>query len=170
MQRHSAQRTNPEDVREEARRLLLLLETLGRRNSLRDPLASAIEALEFTPQQVHAVMWVGTDGRLPMGELAQRLGVTEKTITGIVDRLEREGYLRRERPESDRRVVQVVLTEKGLSAYQDLSERALQKTTDFLTLLEPEDRDALLRILQRLLEKLTPAQADGATTPSPKTP
>ena len=90
-----------------ARRMLELLVAVGRRNSLRDPLAQLTETLELTPPQLHGVMWLGQDGPLPMGELARRVGVTEKTITGIVDRLEREGYAQRERDPGDRRVVHV---------------------------------------------------------------
>ena len=74
----------------DAERFNRLLIALGRRASLRDPLAGTCEALNLTPAQIHAVMWLGLDGAMPMCELAPPLRSTEKTITGLVDPLERE--------------------------------------------------------------------------------
>lgn len=51
-----------------------------------------------------------------LGQLAQRLFVTPAVVTGIVDRLEKRGYVRREGDLNDRRVVQLVLTENGRDA------------------------------------------------------
>lgn len=138
-----------------ATRLTELLTTLGRMNSLRDPLASLVEAMGLTPPQLHAVMWLGTDERLTMGEVAQRVGVTEKTVTGIVDRLEAQDYVRRVRDSADRRVVQVELTEKGLAAYREFDAEIRRKFVLFLSLLEPADEQALLRILERLVKRLS---------------
>ncbi|MFN7131211.1 MAG: MarR family transcriptional regulator, partial [Myxococcales bacterium] len=64
-------RTIP-DVEAGARRLQDLLTELGRLQSLRDPLAIAVESLALTPAQVHAVMWLGREQALTMGELARR--------------------------------------------------------------------------------------------------
>ena len=47
-------------------------------------------------------------GPLPIGALAEPLGVRVSAVTGIVDRLERAGYVRREPDPSDRRRVLVV--------------------------------------------------------------
>lgn len=156
MARLSGTRSNYATTAEEARRLLELVAMLGRHNSLRDPIAAAVEEMGFTHSQIHALLWLGSDSRLTMGELAQRIGVTEKSITGVVDRLEREQYARRIREGADRRIIQVELTEKGMQAYRELDEAVLEKTAAFLSLLEREERDALVRIMQRLVEKLSP--------------
>ncbi|MFY0526875.1 MarR family winged helix-turn-helix transcriptional regulator [Archangium gephyra] len=137
-----------------ARRMLELLVAVGRRNSLRDPLAQLTETLELTPPQLHGVMWLGQDGPLPMGELARRVGVTEKTITGIVDRLEREGYAQRERDPGDRRVVHVRLTARGQETAGRIQAQAQESLGNFLSLLDPGDRTALLRIFEKLVGRL----------------
>jgi DNA-binding MarR family transcriptional regulator len=72
-----------------------LLVALGRLRSLRDPIATTCEQTQLTPPQIHALLWLGQEETLAMGELARRLGITEKTVTGLVDRLEREGYVLR---------------------------------------------------------------------------
>ncbi len=141
-------------VEDEAHRLMELLTALGRRNSLRDPLAHVIESLELTPPQLHSVVWLRADGPLPMGELARRVGVTEKTITGIIDRLEREDYVQRERDPSDRRVVHVRLTPRGTETAEQLHSQAHARFCSFLSLLDSEDRTALLRVFEKLVERL----------------
>ena len=55
----------------------------------------------------------GQSGGLSPHELAERAGVTRATVTGLLDGLERDGFLRREADEVDRRRVQVLLSAKG---------------------------------------------------------
>ena len=143
------------NVEDDARALLELMRDFGRRDkvSLRDPIASFAESHAFTPPQLHSIFWLGSDGPLTMGELAGRVGVTEKTITGIVDRLEQAGLASRERDAQDRRVVRVALGRKGKDAYARLSEVMLKKTAAMLSLLEVEDRRALHRIVATLFDR-----------------
>jgi DNA-binding MarR family transcriptional regulator len=98
-----------------------------------------------------------------MGELARRLGVTEKTITGLVDRLERAGYLQRERLAPDRRVVRCRLTAEGQPTYEKLDRSLLEATGQLLSLLDGSDRKALFRIVEKLARQ-------GEPTTSPLTP
>jgi DNA-binding MarR family transcriptional regulator len=135
---------------EQAERLLDLLSALGRQSPLRDPVAAAVEDMQLTPVQIHALMWLGKDGRLTMGELARRLGSSERACTGIVDRLERAGLARRTRDGRDRRVVRVELARRGATTYRALRARVLTKVAAFLSLLEPGDCRALFGILDRI--------------------
>ena len=91
----------PLTVDEEARRLRLLVAGFARQRSLRDPVAALCEEGQLTVPQLHALLWLGQDGTLTMGALAQRVGVTEKTITGVVDRLSAAGHLERVRDGQD---------------------------------------------------------------------
>jgi DNA-binding MarR family transcriptional regulator len=52
-------------------------------------------------------------GRITAGRLAEESGLTTGAVTGIVDRLERAGYLRRVRDDADRRKVLVELTPRA---------------------------------------------------------
>jgi DNA-binding MarR family transcriptional regulator len=53
------------------------------------------------------------DGRFTMGELAEMLDVSPRTVTGLVDNLERDGLVKRVDDPSDRRSVYAELTEQG---------------------------------------------------------
>ncbi len=142
----------------EARAIRERFIALARRRSLRDPLAASCRDLDLTPPQIHALLWLGHDGPLTMGELARRVGVTEKTATGLVDRLERDGHLARERDPDDRRVVRVRLTPGGAALHRRIDGDMDRGVVRLLALLDPPDRKALGRILAKLLARL--AEAD----------
>lgn len=142
-----------------------MLTALGRRRSLRDPIGAAFGE-EFTPTQVHALLWLRIDGALTMGEVARRGGVTEKTITGVVDRLETAGLLERRRDADDRRVVRVRLTRKGQSTAARLFDHVTARIALLLGLLDAGERRDLFRILGTLLERL----GEGADDPARREP
>ena len=52
------------------------------------------------------------DGR-SMTELAQPLGIDNSTITGLIDRLEKAGFVQRRPNNTDRRMLRIHITEKG---------------------------------------------------------
>jgi len=121
---------------------------------MRDPIAAACENLDLTPAQMHIVLWLGTDGSLTMGALARAVGVTEKTITGVVDRLERDRLAHRERDPADRRVVHVRLAPRGAALYRRIDAGIDSKLAKLLGLLEAGDRRHLVRMVEKLTARL----------------
>jgi DNA-binding MarR family transcriptional regulator len=148
--------TRPALLRE-VRALRERLVALSRGGSLRDPVSASCAGHDLTPPQIHAIVWLGHDGPLTMGELARRVSVTEKTITGIVDRLERDRLLGRERDPADRRVVRVRLTLRGAAIYRRIDRDIEDRMARLLGLLAPADRAALARIVDHLTAALAAA-------------
>lgn len=147
-------RTRDKRLEQDVETLKALLETLGRRSSLRDPLARAMESIGLTPQQLHSIMWLSREGRLPMGVLAHRLGVTEKTVTGVVDRLEKLELVKRVRDDVDRRVVHVCLDAEGEVMAAKLEKGLHARMRALLSLLEERDREDMFRILGVLVSAI----------------
>jgi len=147
-------RREASSLRQEANVLEHRILALARLRPLRDPVAATCADLALTPPQIHALLWLGEDGPLTMGELARRVAVTEKTVTGIVDRLERDGHLARERDPSDRRVVRARLTAVGEAAYRTIDGEIHLSVQRLLGLLDAQDRRALLRIVDRIIDRL----------------
>jgi MarR family transcriptional regulator, lower aerobic nicotinate degradation pathway regulator len=86
-----------------------------------------------------------------MNELARLLGLDKSSVTGLVDRAERRGLVARVASTADRRSVLVSLTGQGRSI---VSAGAARFSADISLLLEhlpPPDRDALSRLISRLL-------------------
>jgi DNA-binding MarR family transcriptional regulator len=134
----------------DAGRLHALLVELMRHRSLRDPISATCAELELSAPQVHTLLALGHEGPLPMGDLARRVAVTEKTITGLVDRLERDLLVQRLRDGADRRVVRVKLTARGARLARRLDAEVLEKLTRLMGLLDAADRRDLFRIISKL--------------------
>jgi DNA-binding MarR family transcriptional regulator len=136
----------------DARRLHGRLMELMRRRSLRDPISATCAELELSAPQVHTLLAMGHEGPLTMGELARRVAVTEKTTTGLVDRLERDGLVLRLRDGADRRVVRVKLTAHGTRLARRLDAEVLEKLGHLMGRLDAGDRRDLFRIIDKLTE------------------
>jgi MarR family transcriptional regulator, 2-MHQ and catechol-resistance regulon repressor len=74
--------------------------------------------LELNVRQRLVIQSLGIAGGRPIAAIGQQLGLTPSTMTGLVDRLEEQGYLRREAHPSDRRATVLRLTRKGETAFQ----------------------------------------------------
>jgi DNA-binding MarR family transcriptional regulator len=67
----------------------------------------------ITGPQLWALKTISQSGKLSLGELTKKMYLHPSTITGVVDRLEKKGYVSRDRGQGDRRVTHVQLTPQG---------------------------------------------------------
>ena len=74
----------------------------------------------LTIAQIGLLFAVHQQDRLSVGEIARELHTRPATVTGLVDRLDRAGYLSREVDDVDRRVVRVSLTEPGRRVLEEI--------------------------------------------------
>jgi DNA-binding MarR family transcriptional regulator len=86
-----------------------------------------------------------------MGELGATLGLAKSSLTGLVDRSERNGLVRREADLEDSRAVRVALTRRGAKLadefYAETCRRVEALTADFT----PAERDTLAALLGRVV-------------------
>lgn len=87
-------------------------------------------------------------GSFTMQELGQQLGVTKSGATRVVDRLERAGYVRRERGEDDHRICCVSLTEAGRILLNRVLEEYARKTQESLDRLDEDMQNVLMASLR----------------------
>lgn len=106
-----------------------------------------------------ALLRLAEDDGISQAELARRQRVEAPSMCRMVDRLEREGLVTRERDQDDRRVIRVRLTEAGRAAadagrdtVKDLEERAFSA-------LSADERLVLADLLGRVLDDLPDAGA-----------
>jgi DNA-binding MarR family transcriptional regulator len=117
----------------------------------RAQLPTLAATLELSPAQCHVLHLIEPGRPVPMGQLAESLACDASNITGLVDRLESRGLVRRRPGSADRRVKELDLTPSGLRLRSELVERMTTPPASFERLSE-RDRRALVRILTRLLE------------------
>lgn len=114
------------------------------------------------------VLNAAPDGRMQMGEVGRRLVVTKGNVTGLIDRLAREGLV--ERAECrDRRATWARLTDAGRDLLGSIAPghaRLLAQLTDDLTTREKQSLVRLLSKLRRALRGRRQAIQSG-TEPNP---
>lgn len=115
----------------------------------------------LTPPQFYVLATIGYAGGLPFGEIGAKMMVTVSNLTGIVDRLEEKKLVLRKRDENDRRVVHVVLTDKGAKLHKTaipLFEKSVAQIFSSLDSTQQKELSALLRKLNH--EFAIPAPKD----------
>jgi DNA-binding MarR family transcriptional regulator len=105
----------------------------------------------LTPSQYNVLRILRGEGKpLPILEIAARTVTVVPGITGLIDRLETAGLVRRERCPEDRRVIYVALTDQGLRQVAELDEPVIDLHENLLGHLNHVE----LKELGRLLEKI----------------
>src|SRR4051794_16234644 len=116
-------------------------------------LVAMAQEFELAPQQMIALRMLGSGPR-KMSDLAHALFCDNSNVTGIVDRLEERGLVRREAAEGDRRVKLLVLTDEGEHMRVEITKRMAEPPAPIASLSEKDQR-ALRDILKRALEDLS---------------
>jgi DNA-binding MarR family transcriptional regulator len=108
-----------------------------------------------TPTQWTVLMCLWTDDGLSFTELGKRLSFDHPTITGIVDRMEREKIVKRRRDHIDRRVVKVYLTPKGKNLESEIADAGHQVDVETVADLSQKDVEKFRSWLLAFREKLS---------------
>lgn len=121
-------------------------------------LPSSAQQAEFGMPLSHVQVLVMLDhrGSLSITEISQSFGIAKPNITPLVDRLIEEGLVMRERNSADRRVVNVVICEKGRERLADIYRDLCDNLFDWTRTLSSEDMAAFngaLETIVRLLRK-----------------
>ena len=86
-----------------------------------------------------------------MGELGATLGLAKSSLTGLVDRTERNGLVRREQDPQDMRAVRVALTAQGRRLAEEFYVETCKRVEKLPAALSAAERDALAGLLGRII-------------------
>lgn len=98
----------------------------------------------------------GEPGRATPADLARRSHITPATVTGIVDTLEKAGYVVRERDATDRRITWVVITDAGRARVSEIG----KQTQELFTVTEAEQDPEKVKIIREYLIELISTHYD----------
>ena len=90
------------------------------------------------------------DGKMTMNGIAKFVGKRKSTITDMVKKLEKLGYISREKSKEDARVIEVTLTEKGWDfkdTFKEISKELQSKTYEGFT---EEEKVVLMGLLFKI--------------------
>ena len=91
---------------------------------------------------------------LNMGELSRRLMVSNGNVTGVADRLAREGLVKRWSPPDDRRSSRLALTARGRKEFTAMAKAHQGWIEEMLAGFNAAERDALMALLAKLKQSI----------------
>ncbi|BFH60167.1 MarR family winged helix-turn-helix transcriptional regulator [Paenibacillus azoreducens] len=95
------------------------------------------------------------EGELLPSQLAEHLGVTRATVTGLIDNLERDGLVSRRMSAEDGRQRSVVLTESGTTKLREMANEHYERLEAMVRLLSIEERSVFLDLLDRVTQGIS---------------
>lgn len=110
--------------------------------------------LSFSKSELFAILLIDRHGEITMSQIADYVNVPMSTATGIVDRLVKNGYLKRERSDSDRRVVVIKLTDKGKVLIDELKGTVSEYIKLVYDSLTDDERLLLMKVFTKMVDIL----------------
>ena len=98
---------------------------------------------------------------MPLGELSQRMMVSNGNVTGLVDRLVEQGLINRQPSPKDRRAQLVSLTAEGRRFFRAMARANADWIADMLVDLSSEEIDTLMRLLAKTKASARKAIGNG---------
>ena len=106
----------------------------------------------ITMPQVRVLFMLAESGDQSAGDIADTLGVAASTVTGITDRLVRQGLIERREDTADRRVVRLTLTADGRRLTTEVGEVSRTYLREVFALLSDEQLEVLVRSFENLAD------------------
>jgi len=97
----------------------------------------------ITPGGMYVLGTLKRHGTLSMTDIGKYLSMPKPHVTVIVDKLIEEGYVERQSDPKDRRIVNILLTEKGSADFESIKLAVSENLKVKLSLLSDEDQEIL---------------------------
>jgi DNA-binding MarR family transcriptional regulator len=110
--------------------------------------------VDLTGPQLTVLKMLEGLGDLSLSELSERIRAQNSTVTGIIDRMERESLVVRARSTEDRRVVKIRLTEKGAKIARAIAVEPMEIFRGALDSLSAGETRELLKILTKIAKRV----------------
>ena len=109
----------------------------------------------LTQPQFYALRFVSKHGPVKMKELSDELQVTPANVTGVIDRLESRGLIKRTAQRGDRRATLLVLTAKGKALHSRVRRRYAEFVQGSLDVFTDDEKRNLMLLLERLQKEMS---------------
>lgn len=108
----------------------------------------------ITPGGMYVLGSLKRNGVLSMSDIGKCLSMPKPHVTVIVDRLVEEGYVERHDDPHDRRIVNILITEKGLKDFEEIKQIVSEDLKERLHSLNAEEQDQLVLSSQNVKDLL----------------
>ena len=110
--------------------------------------SKGLMGFQVNSSQLKAMAAFHEDRQYSMGELCKIANVKMPSMTEVVDRLEKEGFVERVRDTNDRRVVNVQLTDDGKKAHDGILKARAKELFNIFGCLDEKERQQFLKSLR----------------------
>ncbi|MEW6307686.1 MAG: MarR family winged helix-turn-helix transcriptional regulator [Bacillota bacterium] len=129
------------DIEDLLRKVSILIRKRGR---------DILSNFDITPPQFNALIALNEAGDLTMGELCERMYLACSTATDLIDRMERNGLIDRERDLRDRRVVRLRIKDEGHRVIASVMAARISYLASVLERVPIEERERLAAALLQI--------------------
>lgn len=112
--------------------------------------AAGLRRFDLTEPQADVIFTLGNTEGMTCKEIGDLTLITKGTLTGVIDRLETKGIVKRIQGENDRRCTKVMLTNKGISLFQETFPKQVSFLKERFDRLSADERSALEELLKKL--------------------
>jgi len=119
-------------------------------NSILSRLSERNTIGELTPSQFAVLEALYHLGAMTQGEVSMKVLKSGSNMTTVIDNLERDGLVRRERDAKDRRVIHVHLTEAGTSKLEAVLPRHVTALVEEFSVLSASEQETLGELCKKL--------------------
>lgn len=116
---------------------------------------------DLKPGQAGILLILNKEGEMSQRELSEKMNLTQPSITAAIQKMERQGYIRRTPDSRDQRMLRLSLTEKSRALIQRAKEDTARLEETMLTGISLEERLLLRRILTQMRENLLEGKEFG---------
>ncbi len=110
----------------------------------------SIASYGLTTSQFFMLIALYEENGILISKLAEKVALDRATLTGLVDRLERDGLVKRTNDPNDRRAIKIYLTDKAEDLRHDLLEIYHKNNSMFLSILSPKERQTFEAVVEKL--------------------
>ncbi|MEW9672767.1 MarR family winged helix-turn-helix transcriptional regulator [Ammoniphilus sp. 3BR4] len=118
--------------------------------ALLDNIRKDIDRYEINPEHFMILELLYSKGPHPVQKISETLSIPSGSITYVVDKLEKRGFVERQPSPTDRRASNVVLTEKGEALFDEIFPKHVETISKNLSFISNEEKEQLIDLLKRI--------------------
>ncbi len=124
--------------------------TVRTARSMKKMLDARLSEFGVTSSQHTVLSTLAENDGLSLSEIGKRIYLDKPAITGLADRLEKDGLVERRRTSEDRRVIRLYLTEKGQNLLQRFEKIATEVDRELVQVLSSSELNKFREMLNRI--------------------
>ncbi|MCM0648046.1 MarR family transcriptional regulator [Clostridium swellfunianum] len=125
-------------------------------NAIKQRMGNHFKEMNLTGPQGMLMGTLAHNGEMKVSELSDKLGLSNSTVSGILDRLENQGLVERVRSKEDRRVVYVKVTDEFIKHSQKHFDEINNIIEQMMNKATPEELDIIFKgmdTLQKVMDR-----------------